>query len=222
MTSSSTLAEKNLHDLTLLPEHQRDAKWEQQFLRGLPQARLELIHPSAQQGADSWPYLFCRTVAHDSGGEPASRILHWLAERGIGLAINPDKQAPDFVLTYGMLWNYRMTGHFLSEHPIQASSQLEFQKDQKILAGPPIEAYLPGFVRGILRDFLLEQGVLRPRITIVSADRHHYDLCFSLESLGNPPASEHRQLLEAFAWFLPAHYTLAIISEKEIPAFIDL
>jgi hypothetical protein len=53
----------------------------------------------------------------------------------------------------------------------------------------------------------------------VSIDQKNYDLCFSLESFGNPPETEHKGLAEALSWFLPAHYSIALISEKLLPGF---
>jgi hypothetical protein len=40
--------------------------------------------------------------------------------------------------------------------------------------------------------------------------------------LKSPPQSEHAGIAEAIAWFLPAHYTVALVSEKSIPGFQPL
>ncbi|HWU44373.1 MAG TPA: hypothetical protein VN132_13070, partial [Bdellovibrio sp.] len=65
-------------------------------------------------------------------------------------------------------------------------------------------------------------AVLRPRILVMSTDRKHYDLAFSLESLGNPPQKEHAGIAEAIGWFLPPHYSIVLVSEKGLPEFVEL
>jgi hypothetical protein len=56
----------------------------------------------------------------------------------------------------------------------------------------------------------------------MNPDRTKFDLAFSLDSLGNPTADEHNGLAEAIAWFLPAHYSIALVSEKVITGFQPL
>jgi hypothetical protein len=63
---------------------------------------------------------------------------------------------------------------------------------------------------------------MHPRILVMSTDRKHYDLAFSLESLGNPPTKEHQGIAEAITWFLPPHYSVVLVSEKDLPEFIAL
>ena len=57
---------------------------------------------------------------------------------------------------------------------------------------------------------------------MISQDNIHFDLCFSLESLGNPPDNEHEGIAEALSWFLPTHYSIVLISEKSLPEFLPL
>jgi hypothetical protein len=205
-----------------LPEHQRDSHWEDKLLNLLPNCFFEVLQPQAQVGPDSWPYLF---VQIKEDGEPAKKILEWLANRGIGLAINPDKKVPDFVLSYGMVWNFVKTGQFRvksqSQKTSPSSEEFILSPHTKILAGPPSEDYLPPVPRKILKQFFLDQGVFLPKIVVLSKDRVNFDLCFSIESLGSPIQSEHKGILEAISWFLPAHYNLALIQEQDLP-FVDL
>jgi len=35
----------------------------------------------------------------------------------------------------------------------------------------------------------------------------------------SPPAHEHANIAEALSWFFPAHYSIALISEKVVPGF---
>ncbi len=204
--------------LTVLPAS-RDAAWERSFLQMLPQALVSVINPEPQTGPDSWPYLFIEIS--EKSTEPFARVIDWLTERGVGLTINPQKAIPDFVLTYGMLCNFRMNGSLLTELADFGANELHAENKQIFIAEPN-DRYLPSYMRNILRDFFKDQKVLKPRLTLISQDKKVYDLAFSLESLGSPPVHEHAGISEAIAWFLPAHYGIVLISEKRISGFVDL
>ncbi len=198
---------------------ERDEAWEQAFMATLPHTQFTVLNPQAELGPDGWPYLM---VSTEKGSEPAQQILTWLTERGIGLVINPQKGVPDFALTYGMIWNFRETGSFISPVTQERPGKIEYGEGQKIHAGAPSEEYLPKYVRRVLSEFLLQQGIMAPRILVASADEQNYDLIFSMESLGNPPSEEHQGILEALSWFLPGHYSLALMSEIGLPGFHSL
>ncbi len=166
------------------PIANRDETWEQSFLKALPEARVTVLSPEPRQGPDHWPYLF---VSMDEGGESILQVLQWLSTRGIGLAINPDKAAPDFVLSYGMIWNFRERGEFLTTAPVAPMGRIDLKNGQEVLAGPPSEAYLPSYARSVIKQFLLDQGVMAPKVLMVSFDKTNFDLCFSIESLKSPP-----------------------------------
>lgn len=209
-----------LLELVNIPDEKRDHQWEIDFFMAITQSNLKLIHEAPQKGPDGWPYLLAETSAEAT--EPANKIMQWLALKGVGLVINPMKSYPDFVFTYGMLWHFKETGLFYRTADEAPAGVVELQQGQKLHAGPPAPHYLPQYVRNILRDFFRDQGVHRPRILVMSTDRKHYDLAFSLESLGNPPTKEHQGIAEAISWFLPPHYSVVIVSEVGLPDFVDL
>ena len=213
-----------MKDLLLVPDDQRDEAWESQFFEQMPKAQFSFLSESPIEGPDGMPYLAVEVV--DSDGEPAEKILDWLGEKGVGLAINPNKEQPDYVFSYGMIWNFLLNGEFLTEveenKPKEESFELE--PGQEMSAGTPSDTYLPKHVRGVFREFLAQQGVHQPKIIMLSQDNENFDLCFSLESLGNPPQEEWNGALQAFSWFFPMHYSFAILSEEMIQGveFIDL
>lgn len=208
----------NLDNLLSVSDEKRDETWEDQFLQGLSSTNLEILSEDPQNGPDSWPYLMAATS--ERANEPAQRILAWLASRGIGLVVNPQKTYPDFILTYGMIWNFRETGRFIDRRVNAQAGKIEIST-KEIKVGEPTEKFLPPDVRKILRDFFRDQGVLRPRIAAIE-NQGHADLAFSIESLGNPPETEHAGIAEAIGWFLPTHYPLVFVSEKSLPKFVDL
>lgn len=218
----------SLGSLLQIDFDQRDLQWELKFFDHLLQSRVEVMNEEPQPGPDGFIYLLTSTEGEETT-EPVIDIVKWLAERGIGLVINPQKDYPDYVFSYGMLWYYKETGFFVnSAAQIQSHGAFEIKPDGSNAAsgqshyGEPSEDYLPAYVRKLVREFLQQQAVLTPRVLMVSEDKKAYDLAFSIESLGNPPEKEHEGILTALSWFLPPHYSLALVSEKGLPKFVAL
>lgn len=206
--------------LTTVADENRDQKWESDFFMELAQGRLKLLTKDPQTGPDGWPYLLTETSAE--ADEPAQNLFQWLAEKGVGLVINPRKEYPDYVFSYGMIWHFRETGLFYRAKDNVPTGAFELKDGVKLHTGDPTVQYLPVYVRSILREFFRDQGLLNVKILMISTDRTNYDLAFSLESLGNPPVKEHQGIAEAISWFLPPHYSLVLVSEKGLPAFTSL
>ncbi len=211
------------------PEENRDQAWDERFFKLFSETTLNIISEEPQQGPDGWPYLLTKTIAEEnlslsSSSDSAQKIIHWLSSKGIGLVVNPQRTPyPDYVFSYGMIWSFKETGWFIKYSDISKQSEFVLDKQNPdIIIGKPTEQYLPTYVRSVLKDFFRDQSVFDARIVLISTDGKNYDLCFSLESLGNPPDSEHQDILEALSWFLPPHYSLAVISEKGIQGFESL
>lgn len=221
-------------ELVNTPDEARDQKWEDKFLHAFAQTKVEVLSAEPHTGPDNWPYLMVST--EDSYDpelksptlEPVQQILAWLAERGIGMVINAQKEYPDFILTYGMIWYFRATGRFIlrgvtpkSQTP-NSAQKVEITSASLKQFGPPTEEYLPINVRRVLKDFFRDQGILNPRWLMLSEDGKNFDLGVSMESLGSPPQSEWQGIGEALSWFLPGHYSILIISEKGLPEFVGI
>lgn len=208
-------------DLNILanqPESTRDDEWEQAFFHAFVDGRVTIHSSEPQRGPDGWPYFYVQTSPKAT--EPVVRLLEWLTTRGIGLVVNGQKQVPDYIFPYGMIWNWAERGQFLTptDHAL-APGTIELKAGQQIMAGSPSQSYLPLYVRQLLDEFLKGQGIAEAKVLMISHDKKHYDLAFSLESLGSPPDHEHRGIAEALAWFLPQHYSLMLVSEKGLPDF---
>jgi hypothetical protein len=205
------------------PVDDRDEAWEAQFFAELPSVHFEFLSDSPIEGPDGFPYLAVKIVDQ---GEPSDKVLDWLGEKGVGLAVNPDQEAPDYVFSYGMIWNYLLNGEFLtpSDDDFSGGRDLEFEPGEEMMAGTPSESYWPHHVRALFKEFLQQQGIHKPRVVMLSQNGKTYDLCFSLESLGDPPQEEWQGILEGFSWFFPMHYSFSIISESAIEGidFLDV
>lgn len=212
---------ETLEQALAIPEEKRDSSWEDRFFVNFCKSEVKVLSPEPTVGPDGWPYLMVETGPE--GKEPVGKILNWLSMRGIGLVVNPTKNYPDFVFTYGMIWHFCKTGYFyLNKVQDAVNGQVELGKSGKIYTGQPASDYLPPHVRNILREFFRDQGILNSKILMISEDQKHFDLAFSIESLGSPSPKEHAGIAEALSWFLPPHYSVMLTQEKELSGFASL
>lgn len=209
-----------LVDLLKTDSESRDVNWENQFFHAFTASNVSVLSADPQNGPDSWPYLLVEF--NEQSDESVQKIIDWLHTRGIGLVLNPNKDYPDYIFTYGMIWHFKETGLFYKTHEQITNGVVEIKEQSKVYYGAPTEEFLPKYVRGILKEFFRDQGLLRVKILMLSNDNKQFDLAFSLESLGNPPTKEHQSIAEAISWFLPPHYSLLLISEKNLPTFIEI
>lgn len=211
----------NLDLLLQQPESKRDDQWERDFFGLITKAKVEVTQDQAKAGPDGWPYLLIKSGPQ--ADQPFLQVLEWAATRGIGLALNTHKMLPDYVFTYGMLWNYAMNRQFVTVGPTPKTGDVTIAENEDMIIGAPSEEYLPMFVRKILREFLNAQGMKSPRVTVLSTqDYKVVDLLFSSESLNDLKPKDFRAMSEAISWFLPLHYNLIIGSERNLSGFVDL
>lgn len=190
-----------------------------EFFAQLLKKPVRLLTPDPQQGPEGFPYLLVTT--HQEGDQFID-LLKWCADKGVGIVINPTETSADYIFTYGMIWNFFLRGEFITESTssTETRSELEFNNQQTVLTAVPNESYWPLPARKIFKEFLLQQGIYTPRCLLIldHVAPGDVDLCFSLESLGQPPIAEQKGILEAFAWFFPLHYSLAFVHEKHLSA----
>lgn len=185
------------------------------FFKELLNTKVGLLSESLQTGPDDMPYLFVTTDS-ENPSEDMHSLLKWCYEKGAGLVLNPQRPEPDFIFTYGMVWNFIHNGEFLSSEVI-VGTKSNTPNASKYFAGEIVESVWPKVPRTWLKKFLLEQGVIAPKAVLLSEDQKKYEIAFSIESLGSGDESEHEGILETFAWFFPRHYSLMLVKEKMIP-----
>ncbi|MEK6773193.1 MAG: hypothetical protein AABY64_04580 [Bdellovibrionota bacterium] len=214
------MQDPQIHQLIAVPEEKRDTQWENLFFHSLTQSSLDILSEAPQTGPDGLPYLL--TQISEKATEPTSKIIQWLSDKGIGLVVNPTKEYPDYVFTYGMIWHFKESGYFYHVAEDRKAGTVEIQVNEKYQYGEPSLEYLPLYVRKILREFFRDQGLFAVKVLMLSQDGKNFDLAISLECLGNPPESEHQGIAEVISWFLPPHYSLLLVSEKDLPKFFEL
>jgi hypothetical protein len=206
----------------------RNIDWENKFLNGFTNSDLIILDEEPKTGPDGWPYLMVKTVTDQSQGESAQKVLYWLSQRGIGAVINPKNPYPDYILDYGMIWNFRETGLFINRKaiPSETSEQFEIDFGKDFILDPDAKT-LPSYVRGVLKDFFKQQNILNPEIAQVVRPSENtnfspINLVLNLDSLGNPSPYEYQGIAAAVSWFLPQHYSLLLFNKTQFPKFFSL
>lgn len=209
----------SLQQIIKVPAEKRDHTWSETFFSQLLNEKVQLLSHDPQQGPDGFPYLLVTTYGKDLVEKPLD-LFRWCSQKGVGVVVNPTEQSQDYIFTFGMIWNFFLRGEFLTESSSATieKNQMSFQPGETLFTGVPNESYWPTPVRQLFKEFLIQQGVLSPKVILLldRISKGSVDFCFSLESFGQPPEPEWNQLLEAFSWFFPSHYSLAFISEKSL------
>lgn len=215
----------DMADLLTIETGLRNEAWEDEFFRRLVQQKVNIIYDEPKCGPDGFSYLLADIST--GFGEPAGKVLDWLSHRGIGLVVNPRKAYPDYVFTYGMVWNWRETGEFFLRHKDRAPAA--GSSDRGLWTASLFEGFLPSYARNHVREFLRQNGMPQPRVILLGARADQLDLVFALESLGKPKSEDLPHLAEAVGWFLPGHYGVSFIDEQSLSShlankieFVDL
>lgn len=213
---------RDLKTLVSTPDLARDERWELEFFDRLLQSEVHIVDSRPQLGPDGFSYLLVQSNG-ETAGEPAVKVIEWLAQKGVGLVVNPEKDYPDYVFHYGMLWHYKERQRFFDPQAAKVEQgAFSIESGAKVKTGEPSPEYLPAYVREVLREFFKQQKIDNPKLLMVSPDGVNYDMCFSLESLGSPAEADHATLAEAISWFLPSHYSVGIVSEEGLPEFFPV
>lgn len=211
----------SLENLLTTEAEKRDNQWESKFLDAFINSKVEILSEDPQPGPEGFPYLLVKTSS--TATEPVTKVIDWLSSRGIGLVVNPQNEKnPDYVFSYGMIWNFKERNRFLEPIDNTRSNRMEIKEGEKLYHGDINEKYFPKYARNILKEFFLQQGILAPKVLAISTDQKHYDICFSLNSLGSPETKEHAGVAEAIAWFFPFNASIVLVEEKNLPAFYAL
>lgn len=196
----------------------RDDLWEQELFRLLPQSSIYIIKDSVQMGPDGWPYLYLSTdktkehVAEDH----AAHLIQWAYENAVGLVLNPDKERPDYIFHYGLLWNFVHNKFFIKDFVS------EFPENAPIYISQVSEDIIPQHALNFIKEYIKSAGIDKPRGALISRDKINYEFALSLESLGNPPKEEHEGIARGIGWFLPNHIPVLLIFEEKLQKLFDL
>lgn len=200
----------SIFELLKVEQSKRNLNWEKDFLKSFVEGPLYLVNDEPFLGPDGFSYMELST----QGQEPLnfSHFLEWAVNEGVGIVLNiQEKKSPDYVFTYGMLWNYSYRGSFINEEPEtpQASS------DHVILVHEIHEGYFPRIVRDHVDNYLSHNKISGTEVTLLSrGEGTSYELIWYCPVFEKMKESEITEFLRAVSWFLPADYSLGAAQEK--------
>lgn len=208
--------QKSLHELTLVKGSGRTQAWEQQFLKSFETAEIVITSEDVQMGPDGWPYLFASTNTEAQGfKDKALNVVQWAYQHGVGIVINPDKEKPDFVFNFGMVWSYMHRGEFVKLF------DENYPEDAQVYIAKITDDMIPSHVQHILKDYIASAGVETPRAALITRDKLNYEIAFAIESLNNPPAHEHLGIAKGIGWFMPTDMPVVLLYEEKFQKLFE-
>ena len=200
----------------------RDDSWKGKFLDSVAEASFACGDPKIINGPDDFPYFYLKTPEPDKTFQCyviKHMVTDFLLKIGLGVVVNPEKDSPDWIFSYGDILNFHLTGSFYSgTNSISPSDPVKIEAGEKVLAGQPSESYLPEIARKVIRDYLTRVGISDVRFMILMRP---YDGLNSGEFVFNlTPGrfhndAEYERTMRSIGWFLPRHYTYSSINEED-------
>ena len=200
-----------MNQLLKTPLSKRHSDWEQSFLRAFTESDLYLRSDEPFQGPDGFSYMDISTE-QDAQKINIQDFLSWCGQAGVGLVLNLKfNKTPEYVFTYGMLWNYLLRQSFLN---IESSKKPK--ESHPVLVHKILEAYLPRYVRENIKEFLTSNQIEGVKIGLISrGDKTTYELLWYFSNNTDLIEKDQKTLLESLAWFLPLDYKVALIREDD-------
>ena len=195
--------------ITLLfkvPYEERDDEWKQEYFPNIADACLEAGVPQVIEGPDGYPYFHLKTPEIDTtfqGFSIKQLTEDFLFQEGVGLALNPSKEVPDWVFSYGDIVNYKAAGEFYSE----PGKWQQFDPAVKTVSINPPAEVLPPEARTVLRRYLQDYKINTPKIALIKDREEHLQLMFEIPAGLFRHEDVRDDVGHSLSWFLPKHYT---------------
>lgn len=214
-----------LMDLCETPIEKRDPEWAKEFLANLPQASFKTGDPQVITGPDGFPYF--QLSFPEPGVEfqcfvVDNMVYDFLLSNGMGFVINPQKEQPDWVFSYGDVFNYALKKDFYNTDNTffskEAPQDEKIAEDVQVMVGAPSEFILPVPVRAVIKSFLQFKGIKEPKVLLMSKEKDGVqvqDLVFNFTPKNFEKEEEFRATAQQLMWFLPRHYSVIFYDENE-------
>jgi len=220
-----------LHTLVLVPREERDEQWVREFLAHLPLASMICGTPQVIAGPDGFPY-FKLSLPKPNEVFQCFVIDHmkddFLLERGYGVVINADEGQPDWVLSYGDILNYHLTGDFFIPDALlsnQSEQDEVIAGEEQVMIGQPSETYLPVETRKLLREFFQLNGIPDPKVLLMMRTQQEeasQELVFNITPTQFDDEEQFRNMMRTVTWYLPRHYIITGMNEGAVNGFLPL
>jgi hypothetical protein len=203
---------ERVQELLAKPASARDARWQQELYANIVEASFASPAQQIIRGPDGFPYFAlelppvgkaftCFSIAH---------LLEQCTHSGYGIVIEPARQPPGWVFSYGELWSLRAYGQVTGDPDDEPSSEPSgvetIEESRKLLVGTPSDSFLPPWARPVLRAFLEKGiGLADPSVCLVvdAALRPTRNLVFNLFFDDPPKKMPLESAMRWLRWFLP-------------------
>lgn len=210
MNASDLNQTSELRELFLVPENKRNEKWLKKFYRCVGYAAL--MRQSAQPfvGPDGYAYMALQIPKECQDYEYCSieSLLDECLSLGTGLVIGlPSDVEPQWIFSYGDLWNFKRSGKFKLAGTKEAKvrgpifSKI-FKRDFQVTIGAPSPELLPDFARTTLRK--LSAG--RLKVFVLHASTQDPLLMLNLYPKDFANFGDFATAVERVRWVFPDHY----------------
>jgi hypothetical protein len=200
-------------DLFKIPQGQRDDNWRQTFYDNVQTASYACGDPQVFTGPDGFPYFILRTPEPNKPFESfciRNMKEDFLLDKGFGVALNPKDNAVDWVFSYGDIVNLHLNKEFFTKaNNVEIQNEVIIKKNEQVLLAQPSETYLPRQARQILKSFLQNMGIKRPKIMMVCRTidgQVIQELAFNIFREDFQSIDQLNYRLNQISWFLPKHY----------------
>ncbi|WP_348797247.1 hypothetical protein [Flavobacterium adhaerens] len=215
---------QKIYQLVQTPNSERDDNWNSEFLSNIVAASFKCGEPQVITGPDGFPYfqLFLPEPNVSFQCFVIEKMKDdFLLEYGYGVVINPTAEEPDWVLSYGDIVNLHLNNTFYSNEPTLFSKRKKTEtitKSEQVLIGQPSETLLPIKTRKVLESFLKYNGIESPKVLLLMRQNEKkeiisQDLAFNITPNDFESEAIYQNVMLAFAWFLPRHYSCIGLSE---------
>ncbi|RYZ47903.1 MAG: hypothetical protein EOP49_20040 [Sphingobacteriales bacterium] len=220
-----------IYKMIQTPPAERNDLWNDMFLDALPTASFRCGDPQVITGPDGYPYF--QLLLPEPGVEFQCYVIQnitpaFLLENGLGVVINPSEKGADWVLSYGDIVNYYLTGSFYTrDHEFAKGRGSEvIEAEEQVMVAQPSDSMLPQQTRTVLREYLKGNGIPEPKVLLMMRKNNGnptQDLVFNITEKSFPNKDDYQGLMGSLRWFLPLHYSYAGMEEETFgSSFNDL
>jgi hypothetical protein len=214
-----------IYTLVQVPRAKRDADWENAFLENVSAASFRSGNPQVQLGPDGLPYfqLFLPEPNKSFQCYVIDQMKDdFLLAAGYGVAINPTKTGADWVFSYGDILNLYLNKEFYTDTEtsfMKSENGVKIDENEEIMVAQPGENLLPKQSQQIILNFLTENGIKKPKISLLMRHQNNgkgmvQDLVINIDEQSFDNEQHYQRVIQKLAWYVPKHYTFIITTDK--------
>lgn len=222
--------------LIAIPLTERDPSWGEKFCAAIVNASMTTIPQQVMQGPDTYPYFVLNLppIAQQFHPVCLASVLDVCLDHGVGIAVEPQREPPGWIFSYGDLWSFKTTSTFRVPKEVTPDPQDQVSlegrvafvehtivENRQITVGQATEDFFPVSARRNIKRYLssLPFYAQRPVRSLVLRDPHfgpQLSLAFNFFPDDFTNLEQFKFFGQMFRWFFPSHYDVTVV-EKNSP-----